>query len=126
MNTSAFIEVLVQYMNTVKPGFKVYYDRAPKDKAFPYGVISYVTASSLDEGDLTSFDLELWTDDKLPSLPLSLKACAISAGKRSIIRFCRSKACSLLISDMRAGTRQTTGRTISRIGGRSMRQEFFT
>jgi len=74
LNTSAFIEALVQYMNTVKPGFKVYYDRAPKDKAFPYGVISYVTASSLDEGDLTSFDLELWTDDKLPSATVELES----------------------------------------------------
>lgn len=74
MNTSAFTEALVGFLNTVKPGFKVYYDRAPKDKTFPYGVISYVTASDLDEGDLTSFDLDIWTDDKLPSATVELES----------------------------------------------------
>ncbi len=67
MTTSAFIEELVKYLNTVKDGFKVYYDRAPKDKTFPYGIVSGITASELGEGDLTSFDLDIWTDDKLPS-----------------------------------------------------------
>lgn len=67
INTSAFIAELVEYLNTVKDGFKVYYDRAPKDKKFPYGVVSGITASELEEGDLTSFDLDLWTDDKKPS-----------------------------------------------------------
>ena len=67
INTSAFIAELVKYLNTVKDGFKVYYDRAPKDKEFPYGVVSGITASELEEGDLTSFDLDLWTDDKKPS-----------------------------------------------------------
>ena len=67
INTSAFIEELTAYLNTVKEGFSVFYDRAPSKKAFPYGVISGVNESSLGEGYLTSFDLDLWTDDKLPT-----------------------------------------------------------
>ena len=67
INTSAFIEGLTAYLNTVKEGFSVFYDRAPSKKAFPYGVISGVNESSLGEGYLTSFDLDLWTDDKLPT-----------------------------------------------------------
>lgn len=67
INTSAFIEGLTAYLNTVKEGFSVFYDRAPSKKSFPYGVISGVNESSLGEGYLTSFDLDLWTDDKLPT-----------------------------------------------------------
>lgn len=67
INTSAFIEGLTAYLNTVKEGFSVFYDKAPSKKAFPYGVISGVNESSLGEGYLTSFDLDLWTDDKLPT-----------------------------------------------------------
>ncbi len=67
INTSAFIEGLTAYLNTVKEGFSVFYDRAPSKAAFPYGVISGVNESSLGEGYMTSFDLDLWTDDKLPT-----------------------------------------------------------
>ena len=64
INTSAFIEELIKYLNTLKDGFSIYYDRAPTGRNFPYAVISGITASDLAEGDLTSFDVDIWTDDK--------------------------------------------------------------
>lgn len=73
-NTSAFIEKLLAYLNTVKNGVCFYYDRAPDDgtypdgdrdkKTYPYGVVSGITATDLGEGDLTFFDVELWGDEK--------------------------------------------------------------
>lgn len=89
INTSAFIAELVKYLNTVKDGFKVYYDRAPKDKEFPYGVVSGITASELEEGDLTSFDLDLWTDDKKPSATEEIE---------SLCDLCRNELTNKVIS----------------------------
>lgn len=66
-NTSAFIEAIIAKLNTVKANVVFYYDRAPKEARFPYGVVSGVNASELSAGDLTTFDIDLWTDDKLPS-----------------------------------------------------------
>lgn len=74
INTSAFIEELIKYLNTLKDGFKVYYDRAPKDRTFPYAVVSGINATDLDAGDLTSFDLDIWTDDKLPSATVEIES----------------------------------------------------
>ena len=73
-NTSAFIEKLIAYLNTVKNGFSAYYDRAPANRTYPYGVVSGITATDLGEGDLTFFDLELYTDDKLPSATEELES----------------------------------------------------
>ncbi len=73
-NTSAFIEKLINYLNTVKTGFSAYYDRAPQNRTYPYGVVSGITATDLGEGDLTSFDLELYTDDKKASATEELES----------------------------------------------------
>lgn len=74
MNTSVFIERLLDFMNTIEQDFNVYYDRAPKDKTFPYGVISRVSPTDLATGDLTTFDLDIWTDDKLESATEKIEA----------------------------------------------------
>lgn len=74
INTSAFIEELIKYLNTLKDGFKVYYDRAPINRTFPYGVVSGITASELNAGDLTMFDLDIWTDNKLPSATVEIES----------------------------------------------------
>ena len=74
INTSDFIEKLVLYLNTVRSGFSVYYDRAPSNRTFPYGVVSGIHATDLGEGDLTMFDIDLWTDDKLPTATEELES----------------------------------------------------
>lgn len=73
-NTSAFIEQLVADINAMKPGFVCYYDRAPKSAKFPYCVVSAITASDLAAGDLSMFDIEIWTDDKLPTATEDLES----------------------------------------------------
>ena len=66
-NTALFIELLIANINTAKEGFECFYERADKSAAFPYGVASGINVTSLDDGYLVSFDLDLWTDDKLPT-----------------------------------------------------------
>ena len=67
VNTSAFIETLIAEINTMRKGFISYYDRAPAKADFPYSVVSGITASDLAAGDLSMFDVDIWTDDKLPT-----------------------------------------------------------
>lgn len=74
INTSALIEVLVNEINGMRSGFKCYYDRAPSDASFPYSVLGGVTASDLEQGDLSMFDIDIWTDDKLPSATEQLES----------------------------------------------------
>lgn len=72
-DTSSFISELVSSVNSAKDNFVCYYDRAPNDDdeeyevVFPYGVVGKIHPTSLDEGFLITFDLDLWTDDKLPT-----------------------------------------------------------
>lgn len=66
-NTSAFIEELMTTVNTIKTGVKFYYNRAPGKVSFPYGVVSGINVTDLASGDISSFDIDLWTDDKLYS-----------------------------------------------------------
>lgn len=73
-NTSAFIEELIIKLNTIKEGVTFYYDRAPDNARFPYGVVSGINASELSAGDLTTFDIDLWTDNKLPSATEDIEA----------------------------------------------------
>lgn len=74
VNTSALIEALTQEISGMRDGFKCYYDRAPSDAAFPYSVLGAVTASDLESGDLSMFDVDIWTDDKLPTATEELEA----------------------------------------------------
>ena len=73
-NTSAFIEALIAEINTMRVGFACYYDRAPKDARFPYCVVSGVTATELAAGDLSMFDTDIWTDDKIPTATEDLES----------------------------------------------------
>lgn len=61
INTSAFIEALVEVINRVLP---CYYDRASKQAKLPYCVVSGINASDLAAGDLVMFDLDVWADDR--------------------------------------------------------------
>lgn len=74
VNTSAFIETIVEEINTMRKGFTAYYDRAPADASLPYGVVSGITASDLAAGDLSIFDVDLWADDKLVTAAEDLEA----------------------------------------------------
>lgn len=58
----------------MKPGFVCYYDRAPKNAKFPYCVVGNITASDLAAGDLSMFDTDIWTDDKLPTATEDLES----------------------------------------------------
>lgn len=73
-DTSALIEAINNDINTMKVGFTSYYDRAPTDASFPYAVVSGFTASPLSAGDLSMFDADIWTDDKLPSATEELES----------------------------------------------------
>lgn len=73
-DTSALIEAINSKINTMKADFTSYYDRAPRDAGFPYGVIGGFTASPLSAGDLSMFDADIWTDDKLPSATEELES----------------------------------------------------
>ena len=66
-NTSDFIAALVSDINDARENFECYYDRAKKDAPYPHSVVGDINVTSLDEGYLVSFDLDLWTDDKLPT-----------------------------------------------------------
>ena len=61
-------------MNTMRKGFTSYYDRAPAKAEFPYSVVSGITASDLAAGDLSMFDIDIWTDDKLPTATEELES----------------------------------------------------
>lgn len=58
----------------MKAEFKCYYDRAPEDTTFPYGVFGDISAANLNSGELSTFDVDVWTDDKLPSATEDLEA----------------------------------------------------
>lgn len=74
VDTSAFIETLIEEINTMREGFIAYYDRAPAKTSFPYSVVSGLTASDLAAGDLSMFDIDIWTDDKLPTATEDLES----------------------------------------------------
>ncbi len=74
VDTSAFIETLMSDINTMRKGFTAYYDRAPADASFPYSVVGGITASDLAAGDLSMFDVDIWTDDKLPTATEELES----------------------------------------------------
>ncbi len=74
VDTSSFIETLIKEICTMKHGFTCYYDRAPANALFPYSVVSGITASDLATGDLSMFDIDIWTDDKLPTATEELES----------------------------------------------------
>lgn len=61
-NTKSFIKSLLEYVNRTLPA---YYDEAPsKDIVFPYAVISGINVIDLAAGDLASFYIDIWADEK--------------------------------------------------------------
>lgn len=63
-NTKAFIIAMSERVNRILP---TTYEEAPTKGTFPYAVLSGVNIIDLASGDLTSFYLDVWTDEKLPT-----------------------------------------------------------
>lgn len=62
VNTTAFIEALTQRVNEILP---TYYEEAPTSGvSFPYAIISGVNIIDLASGDLASFYLDIWVDER--------------------------------------------------------------
>lgn len=74
VNTTAFIEELTKRVNQVLP---TTYDEAPlKATSFPYAVVSGINIIDLDSGDLASFYIDVWADEKEPEAAIKLeRAC---------------------------------------------------
>lgn len=66
VNTQAVISALTDRVNKILP---TYYEEAPsKDAEYPYAVINGINIITLEEsGDLTSFYIDLWGDEKDPT-----------------------------------------------------------
>ena len=62
-NTSAFIKALRARVNKILP---CYYEEAPTKGYFPYAVLNGVHIVNLESGDLASFYLDIWMDEKNP------------------------------------------------------------
>ena len=61
-NTTALIKALRERVNKI---LTTYYEEAPsKDAVFPYAVINGVNIIDLAAGDLASFYLDIWVDEK--------------------------------------------------------------
>lgn len=64
-NTTAFIKALRLRVNEIIP---TYYEEAPsKAASFPYAVISGINIIDLAAGDLASFYIDIWVDEKKPN-----------------------------------------------------------
>lgn len=71
-NTKAFIKALRERINKVLPA---YYEEAPsKNAEFPYAVINGINIIDLAAGDLFSFYLDIWVDEKKPTATEELEA----------------------------------------------------
>ena len=64
-NTTALIKALRERVNKI---LTTYYEEAPsKGATFPYAVINGVNIIDLAAGDLASFYLDIWVDEKQPT-----------------------------------------------------------
>lgn len=71
-NTTAFIKALRLRVNEIIP---TYYEEAPsKAASFPYAVISGINIIDLEAGDLASFYIDIWVDEKKPNATEELEA----------------------------------------------------
>ncbi len=61
-NTKAFIKAMRERVNEVLP---TYYEEAPTDGIFPYSVMNGINIIELGDGDLISFYLDIWVDEKI-------------------------------------------------------------
>ena len=71
-NTTAFITALTDRVNLILP---TTYEEAPTSGAnFPYAVINGINIIALEEsGDLTSFYIDIWGDEKDPGTTEALE-----------------------------------------------------
>lgn len=64
-NTTAFIKALRLRISEI---LTTYYEEAPpKGAVFPYAVLNGINIIDLAAGDLASFYLDVWTDEKQPT-----------------------------------------------------------
>ena len=72
VNTKAVISALTDRVNKILP---TYYEEAPsKDAEYPYAVINGINIITLEEsGDLASFYIDLWGDEKAPGTTEALE-----------------------------------------------------
>lgn len=64
-NTAAFIKALRLRVNEI---IQTYYEEAPsKAASFPYAVLNGINIIDLAAGDLASFYLDIWVDEKKPN-----------------------------------------------------------
>lgn len=71
-NTKDFIKALRERVSKVLP---TYYEEAPsKDATFPYAVLNGINIIDLAAGDLASFYLDIWVDEKKPTATEELEA----------------------------------------------------
>lgn len=72
VNTKAFIEALTERVNAI---LTTYYEEAPsKGAEYPYAVINGINIITLEEsGDLTSFYIDLYGDEKAPGTTEALE-----------------------------------------------------
>ena len=71
-NTTALIKALREWVNKI---LTTYYEEAPsKDAVFPYAVINGVNIIDLAAGDLASFYLDIWVDEKQPNATEQLES----------------------------------------------------
>lgn len=63
-NTKAFIKAMRERINEVLP---TYYEEAPTSGIFPYSVMNGINIIELGDGDLISFYLDIWIDEKVES-----------------------------------------------------------
>lgn len=73
-NTTALIKALRERVNKI---LTTYYEEAPsKDAVFPYAVINGVNIIDLESGDLASFYIDVWADEKAADATINLeRAC---------------------------------------------------
>lgn len=60
-NTKAFIKAMNERVNQILPN---YYEEAPTDADFPYSVLNGINIIDLGDGDLVSFYLDIWVDER--------------------------------------------------------------
>ena len=74
VNTKAFLSALTDWMN--ENILTTYYEKAPSSGAeYPYAVVSGINIIEIEEsGDLTSFYVDLWGDEKDPGATEALES----------------------------------------------------
>ena len=69
-NTTDFILQLTDAANEILP---TYYEEAPVTGSFPYAVIGGINIVSLSDGDLVSFNVDFYGDEKDPDAAVELE-----------------------------------------------------